>query len=793
MFKNYLKIAWRNFINGKLYSFINLSGLTIGMTSFILIALFVQYEISYDKQHEYVDDIYRVISEQPGNEYKGTDLFSGTPFPLGTAMVEDFPEVKAKTGIDLRKNLLSTDEEAFNEKGVFADKGFFDVFTVKLISGEGKSALVEPSNILLTESLAKKLFGNQSPLNQNVTFNRGTQFTVKGVIADPPKNQHFNYSYIASVDDAPYYSANEKAWGNNSAVTYVRLASGTDFKQLESKLLVYQKKSEEEYAKYGLEPPIYRLQPLKDIHLHSKVNFELEPNGDMNYVYLYSLIAIVILLLASINYMNLTTVRAAQRAKEIGITKVLGANKNQLKAQFLGESFLLTVFSFVLALGLASVLLPLFGQLLGKNIPFQYVGNTWLLFGMFSVAILTGGLSGLYPAVFLSRVSPVKAFKGNFLKNNGRNSWIRKGLVVGQFTAAIVLAIGSLIIYQQLQFTQDKNLGYTKEHIVHVPYATNEIANNENMIRNELLKNPRIKKVSMSTQIPLNFDNQGPISNWEGNTTEELLGVYRTFVDYDFVDVLGMEIVEGRTFSKDFATDEKEGYIINEAAAKALGWKTSVGKEFDEGHVIGVVKDFHIQKFNLAIEPLYMRIRPQWAKNFGQVIMAIDVENFEETKKYITSVLNAAVPLVPFEVKFLDDTYAQLYDSEIKLGSTFSIFTILALIIASMGMFGLVSHSILQRTKEIGIRKVLGSSTIAIVSLISKDYLRLVVISLLTASPIAYYFMNDWLQSFAYRIEMDWWAFLLVGFLALIIAIITISFQSIKASLANPARSLRTE
>ncbi|ASV30541.1 ABC transporter permease [Maribacter cobaltidurans] len=793
MFKNYIKIAWRNFIKGKLYSFINLSGLTIGMTSFILIALFVQYEISYDKQHEHVDDIYRVISEQPGNIYKGTDLFSGTPFPLGTAMVEDFPEVKAKTAFDLRKNLLSTDEEAFNEKGIFADKGFFDVFTVELISGKGKSALEEPSNILVTESLAKKYFGNQSPLNQNITFDRNTQFTVKGVIADPPKNQHFSYSYIASVSDAPYYSTNKSAWGNNTAVTYVRLESGTEPEELENKLLVYQKNYEEEYAKYGLEPAIFRLQPLKDIHLHSKVNFELEPNGDMNYVYLYSLIALVILSLASINYMNLTTVRAAQRAKEIGITKVLGAKKHQLKAQFLGESFLFTIFSFVLALGLASVLLPLFGQLLGKNIPFQYAGNTWLLFGMFGMAILTGGLSGLYPAVFLSRVSPVKAFKGNFLKNNGRNAWIRKGLVVGQFTAAIVLAIGSLIIYQQLQFTQDKNLGYTKEHIVHVPYSTNEIASNENVIRNELLKNPRIKKVSMSTQIPLNFDNQGPISNWEGNTTKELLGVYRTFVDYDFVDVLGMEIVEGRAFSKDFATDENEGYIINEAAAKALGWKTSVGKEFDEGHVIGVVKDFHIQKFNLAIEPLYMRLRPQWAKNFGEVIMTIDVENFEETKKYITSVLNAAVPLVPFDVKFLDDTYAQLYDSEIRLGSTFNIFTVLALIIASMGMFGLVSHSILQRTKEIGIRKVLGSSTVAIVSLISKDYLRLVVIALLTACPMAYYFMNDWLQGFAYRIEIDWWVFLLVGFMALIIAIVTISFQSIKASLANPVKSLRTE
>ncbi|WP_149274589.1 ABC transporter permease [Pareuzebyella sediminis] len=793
MFKNYLKIAWRNFKKGKLYSFINLTGLTIGMTSFILIALFVQYELSYDRQHENVDDIYRVISQQPGNEYKGTDLFSGTPLPLGTAMVRDFPEVEAKTTIDLRSNLLSKGEEVFSEKGIFADNGFFEVFTIKQISGEGKSALEEPLNVLLTESLAKKFFGDESPLDRTITFERKTEFTIKGVIADPPKNQHFSYSYIASISEAPYYSHNKNAWGNNVAVTYVKLASGTDSKELEDKLLVYQKNSEEEYAKYGLEPPIYKLQPLKDIHLYSKVNFELEPNGDMKYVYLYSLIAFVILLLASINYMNLTTVRSAQRSKEIGMTKVLGASRRQLLFQFLGESFLFTIISFLLALFLAALLLPEFGQLLNKNIPLDLVGNRWLLLGMFSMAIVVASLSGLYPSVFLSGVSPAKAFKGHFLKNTGGNAWLRNGLVVAQFTAAIVLAIGSLIIYQQLQFTQDKNLGYDKDHMVHVPYSTPEIAENENVIRNELLKNPMINKVSISTQIPLEFDNQGPISNWEGNTTKQQLGVYRTFVDYNFIDVLGMEIVEGRAFSEDFAIDEKEGYIINEAAARSLGWKTSVGKAFDEGKVIGVVKDFHIQKFNLAIEPLYMRIRPEWAKNYGEVIMSISTDNYEETKKYITSVMNEAAPLVPFDVKFLDDTYAQLYNSEIRLGNTFNIFTILALFIASMGMFGLVSHNVVQRTKEIGIRKVLGSSTVAIVSLVTKDFLILVVVALLAACPIAYFFMNDWLLQFTYRIDMGWTAFVVAGVLAILVALVTISVQAIKAANTNPVKSLRTE
>ncbi|MGC1515978.1 MAG: ABC transporter permease [Maribacter sp.] len=793
MFKNYLKIAWRNFKKGKLYSVINLLGLTIGMISFILIALFIQYELSYDKQHDNVDDIYRVISKQPGNEFKGTDLFSGTPLPLGTAMVNDFPEVEAKTGIDLRTNLLSKGEEVFSEKGIFADKGFFEVFTIKLISGEGRSALEAPLNVLLTESLAKKLFGSESPLNQNITFDRRTEFTVKGVIADPPKNQHFSYAYIASISAAPYYFENSTAWGNNVAVTYVKLSEGTDSEKLETKLLAYRKNAEGAYAKEGLKPPMYQLQPLKDIHLSSKVNFELEPNGDLKYVYLYSLIAMIILLLASINYMNLTTVRSARRAKEIGMTKILGANRKQLLTQFLGESFLFTLFSFVLAMGFVSLLLPEFGQLLDKDIPFNIVGNKWLLLGMFSLAIIVGTFSGLYPAVFLSAVSPIKAFRGNFLKSTGRNVWLRNGLVVAQFTAAIVLAIGSLIIHQQLQYTQHKNLGYDREHIVHVPYSTHEIAENEEVIRNELVKNPNIHKVSISTLIPLNFDNQGFINNWQGNTTKQQLGIYRAFVDHHFMDVLGMELVEGRLFSEDVATDEKEGYIINEAASKALGWETSVGKEFDEGTVIGVVKDFHYQKFDLAIEPLHMRMRPEWTKTFGEVIMSVNADNFEETKKYIISVMNEAAPLVPFDVKFLEDTYAQLYDNEARLGSTFTMFTLLALFIASMGMFGLVSHSVLLRTKEIGIRKVLGSSTVAIVSLISKEFLKLVVISVLTACPVAYFFMDDWLQGFAYRVEMDWWVFALVGFMSLLIATITISFQSIRSALANPVKSLRTE
>lgn len=795
MLRNYFKIAWRNLVKDKLYAVINLTGLTIGMACFILIALYIQFEMSFDSHYEKADRMYRIVQQQKGNEYSGTDLFALSPRPIGIAMKNDFPEVEAYTNLSVWGALLIKDNESYDERGLYADKHLFDVFSIPVLEGSGMEALIDPNNILLTESLAKKIFGEESPIDKTILYNSERTMMVKGVIPDAPKNQHFTYSYIASIHLSSEYEHDLDRWISNNYYTYIALAEGSDYKSLQKKIKIYEKSTKQAFNNVGLTFfPEYILQPVKDIHLHSNMNMELGTNSDINYVYFFLFIAFIILILAAINYMNLAVAKSAQRAKEVGVSKVLGARKGHLILQFLGESFLFTFFSFIVAIVLAILLLPLFNDILDKDIPFNLVGSSWILFGMLFLGALVGVLSGLYPALFLSGVSPVKALKGNFLKNYKEGAVLRNTLVIGQFVVAIALAVGSIVVHQQVQFTQNKKLGYTKEHVVHVPYWEKEIAQKEDVIRDELLAHPKIHKVSFSPQLPMSLTSQGPVEVWEGNTTKDQLYIFRSFVDYNFIDLFEMELLEGRAFSKEFASDSTEAYILNESAVKKLGWETAVGKTFHDGRVRGVVKDFHLQTFDLAIEPLYMRLRHEgWDKNHGHVILKIDLADYENTKTFIESTMKAVVPLAPYEARYMEDSYAALYDKESRLAKAFNIFTFLALFIAVMGLFGLVSFQVLQRTKEIGIRKVLGSSISGIVKLLVKDFLKLVLTALLIATPIAYYFMHNWLQGYAYSISIQWWVFVLTGLLACSIAFIAISFQSIKAARSNPVKSLKTE
>ncbi len=794
MIKNYFKITWRNLFRHKMYSLINILGLTIGMTCFILIALFIQFELSFENHHEKADRIYRVVQQQKGNEYSGTDFFAVSPRPLGIALKNDFPEVEVVTNLDVWDALLVKDDESFQERGLYADKNLFDVFTIPILQGMGREALDDVNNILLTESLAKKIFGTTSALEKTL-MNGKREMTVKGIVADPPNNQHISYTYISSVKTKSYYENEIDRWVSNDYYTYFVLAEGYSYKDLEVKMKVYEKITKQAFNNVGFKfYPEYVLQPLEDIHLYSNMNMEIAPNGDIAFVNFFAFIAFIIIILAAINYVNLATARSAQRGREVGISKVLGAQKGQLILQFLGESFLFSFFSFLIALLLTILILPAFNELLDKSIPFSLLGSWWVFIGMLSVALLIGCLSGLYPAVFLSGVSPVKALKGNFLKSHKDGSILRNSLVIGQFVAAIVLAIGSTVIRQQVQFIQNKKLGYSKQQVVHVPYWEKEIAEKEDVLRAQLLAHPKIHKVSMSTELPMNLLSQGPIDTWEGNNTKDQLYIYRSFVDYDYIDLFEMELVEGRGFSREFATDSVEAYVLNELAIKKLGWKTAVGKKFNDGKIIGVVKDFHLQTFDLNIEPLYMTMRREpWDKEHGQVILKIDMDDYENTRAFIEKTLKAVAPLAPFEVQLMEDSYAALYEKESRLGKAFNVFTGLALFIAGMGLFGLVSFQVLQRTKEIGIRKVLGSSVSEIVRLLSKDFLKLVMISLVIAIPIAYFAMNNWLENYAYRIKIQWWIFVLAGMGAISVAFITISFQSIKAALVNPVKSLRTE
>ena len=762
------------------------------MTCFILITLYIQYELSYDKHHEKADRIYRVIQQQKGNDFRGTDLFALAPMPLVPTLKEGFPEVEAATTLQISDALLSHNEEVFSEQGLFSDEFVFDVFTFPVLKGDGKKALKDPNAILLTESLAKKYFADEPAIGKTLLFENDRPLTVKGIIQDIPDNQHFGFDYITSFKNLPYYEQDLGRWNSNNYRAYVVLPEGYDYKELEEKMTAFDEYTEAAYSSAPFGPKFF-LQPILDIHLRSRINFEMSANGDIRYVYLFASIAFIILLLASINYMNLATARSARRAKEVGMRKVLGARKGQLINQMLGESFFLTIISFLVALTLVDILLPAFNQLLDKPIPFHIIGNSWILVVMFSAALLVGGLSGLYPAVFLSAVSPIKAFRGTFLKNYKEGAVLRNILVIGQFTTAIVLAIGSVVIYQQLQFIQNKKLGFNRDQVVYIPFGQQEVNKKATTIKAELLDHPQIEKVSFATVLPLNSYNQGVENSWEGNVNQEELWIYRNYVDYDFFDLFEIELLEGRNFSPDYPTDTTATYILNESAVKALGWESPIGKQFRDGQVIGVVKDFHFQPFDLAIEPLWITFRNSGNSFNGNIVMKVNMDDLDGALAHIQQTMKTLLPQMPFEHRFLDDSYNQLYQSEKRFGQAFNIFTLLALFIACIGLFGLVSHNVLQRTKEIGIRKVLGASVTNIVELLSKDFLKLVIVALFLAAPIAWYAMRQWLENFAYRIELQWWVFALAGILAIGIAFLTVSLQSVKAALANPVESLRNE
>jgi putative ABC transport system permease protein len=541
----------------------------------------------------------------------------------------------------------------------------------------------------------------------------------------------------------------------------------------------------------------YFLQPMVDIYLRSGINMEVGATSDIRYVYLLGSIGLIILLLASVNYMNLATARSARRSKEVGIRKVMGALRGQVIGQLLGESFILTFFGFVLAVFLAYLLLPGFNHLIDQELPFNVMGNGWILTGMLTFGFLLGALSGLYPALIVSAVTPVKAFKGKVLDKLGAGLSLRNTLIVGQFMAAIVLAVSSVVVYQQLQYIKNKKLGFNRDHIVYVPFYDDRVNEKIPSIREHLLANPRIGKVSVSNNLILNTGNQGIVDQWEGNDQQRDLYCYRYFVDEEFLDLYEIPLAAGRNFSSAYPTDSTQSYLLNETAVKAVGWtpETAIGKTFRDGRVIGVVQDFHFQPMDLQIEPLFMKFRD--ARNqplrSGNVAMKVQGEDLGATLAYIRKTFKDAAPRTPFDFQFLDESFEGLYDSQKRLGQVFNIFTALALFIACLGLFGLVSYQIVQRTKEIGIRKVLGASAAGLVGLLSKDFLKLVGIALAIAIPLAWYAMQQWLNNFAYRIEIRWWIFLLVIVPALLIAFLTVGVQSLRAALANPVEALQEE
>ncbi len=802
MIKNYFKTAWRNLRKNKAFSFINIFGLAIGLTCFMLISAFVYNELSYDKYAPDAKDIYRVILSVTGNgdiaAYPDVDV------AVGKGMKDAFPEIKSFTRISPASDFIKYGNKQFKEQHLaFADSNFLQVFSIPLIEGNDIDALVQPNSVVITKAFAKKYFGNEEALGKTLAIGiNGAPYKVTGVINEVPENSHFHFDAFLSL--STWHIINE-TWSNLGMYTYLLLNKNADPKKLESKfpqLVAEHVVPETQHdmgvslaeAKKSINTFVFSLQPLTDIHLYSHTKYELEPNGDIQYVYIFSALALFILLLACVNFTNLSTARAVKRAREVGIRKVLGSLKKQLIIQFLTESVLLTFLSMLVAFALLFLLLPYFNQLSNREIPFGFFINYKSMLAMVLLIFITGIVAGIYPAFFLSSFNTIKVLKGSASQGSQRKP-LRSTLVVFQFFVSIALIIATIIVYQQLNFMQNKKLGYNKEQVLFLPDAR-LLGKNQTAFKQQLSENKNVVATSISRSVPgLPFMDGTEIypKNENGNGKEIHANIYH--VDDDYLKTLGIHIIKGRNFSKDFPTDSS-GVVINQAMVEELGWsgtnpieKTIVRSGQQQFKVLGVVANFNYASAKQKIAPLMMML----GNNYGGLVIKINTSNVKGFLSDLKKQWDSFNPEGPLDYTFLDDNFAKLYASEIRTQHIFSAFAIIAIIIASLGLFGLSAFVIEQRKKEISIRKVLGASVQNLLLLVSKDFLLLVGIAFLISVPVTWWAMHKWLQDFAYRINIHWWVFVLAGMIAILISVLTISFQAIKAAISNPVKSLKIE
>jgi len=798
MLKNYFKIAVRNLLRHKGYTLINISGLAVGMACCLLIVLFVQDELSYDRYHENANRIHRLRVERfaSGGE---TELVARAAAPMAPAIINDYPQVERAVRISQRTYLVERgDQRFYEEKFLWADSTLFDVFSFMLVKGNPKTALAAPHSVVLTEELAKKYFGDEEPMGQLLTIEK-REVKVTGIVQRPPAQSHFTFDLLGSFSTLEILNqrpSTQWGWWNLGYHTYLLLAPGAPAADLQAQLRELPSRYVGDEEKQSGYRQFLYLQPLTDIHLHSHYRGEIEPNSDIAYVYVFSAVALFILIIACINFMNLATARSAQRAKEVGMRKTAGAVKSQLVGQFLGESILLAIFAFVVALLLIEFFMPSFNQLANKALSPRYFEQIPFFAGAFLFAAIVGVVAGIYPAFALSAFQPVEVLKGK-ASSGAKGAFLRKGLVVFQFAISVALIVGSMVAFHQMRFMQSKNLGFQKEQMVVLNMRNNdEVRHRYEFFKTELGQIPAVIDAAFSSSVPGRGNNTNVISRKEG-MNEEGQTMSILAVDYDFVQNYGLELVSGRTFSKNFATDTA-AFVINEATVKALGWRTAeeaVGNKLtrqfsDTRQIIGVVKDFHFSSVQNAIEPLVLQIHPRW---FNYVSVHIDAKDVSGALSQLREKYQALAPGRPFEYFFLDDDFDRQYRLEERVSQILNVFTAITIFVACLGLFGLASFMAEQRTKEIGIRKVLGATVSNVTLLLSKDFVKLVLAANLLAWPAAYFAMNKWLQAFAYRIDLGWWIFALAGGVALFIALLTVSTQAIKAALTNPVEALRYE
>jgi len=807
MLKNYFTTATRNILKNRVYSFLNITGLAIGVMAFIMIMLYVRHELSFDKYHSKAEQIYRVTTRGSlaGNDF----TMVSSPAPAGPAFMEEIPGVINFTRVrNFGFPVIRYGEKVFSEELWYtADSSFFDVFDVIFIQGDSKTALKEPNTVVLTRSTAERYFGSEDPMGKTLNSDKRRDYVVTGVIEDPPVNTHFQYDFLASLMSYAG-QANDGMWVSLNFFTYLLLDENTAPEQIVAEfpgmvdkyagpqisqfMGVSWEKLTEEGTSFG-----FFLQPMLDIHLKSHFEFELGQNGNMLYLKIFSIVALFILVIACINFMNLATARSTKRSKEVGIRKTLGSNRSQLIQQFLTEAILLSFISFVVAVLLVKLLLPAYNMLGGFSLEFNLFSDPVILPSLFLLMLLVGGISGSYPAFYLASFNPLKVLKGS-PQSSGHKSWLRSGLVVFQFVISITLFTGAMIIYGQLKYIQNKDLGYDKERVVIVE-KTDDIRDQIHAFKEELKQYPRIVSVSNSSFL-IGHNTSRNVRQIQGQPSEDAVIFSNFRTDPFFAETYGLELVKGRYFSD--RPGDSLAAVINETAANLLGLDDPIGKIIvNKGMdpenpilspIIGVVKDFHMQSLHWEIRP--MLAEPFGANGSGRfTAVKISSDDILGTVAYIEEVWKKYAQDQAFEYVFLDDDFHQLYISEERTSKIVTVFTILALFIASLGLFGLASFIAEQRTKEVGIRKVLGASVGNIYGLLSKDILKLVAIAAVVSWPLAYIVMNRWLENFAYRIEFNQSLFFMAGGLAFIIAQATVTRQALKTATSNPVESLKYE
>ncbi len=792
MFKNYFKTAWRNIVRNKAFSVINVMGLALGLTCSLLIMLWVQDERSVDTFHANGKYLYQVYER---NYYDGkVDAGYSTQGLLADELKRVVPEIQYASGFEYAappgsQSTFEAGNKIAKMNGMFAGADFFSMFSYQLLQGKATTALSEPSGIAISERMAEYFFGSaEKATGKMIRFENKDELKVTAVFENIPANSSQQFDFLRSWSDFVKENDWVHNWGNTDPQTFVQLKPGADAAQVESKIKDFIYRYKEKDKSFITE---LALQPYTEKYLHSTFKDGYIDGGRIEYVRLFSIIAVFILLIACINFMNLATARSAKRAKEVGIRKVVGALRSALIIQFVGEAVLITFFSIIIAIILAALLLPAFNGLTGKQLvlPFNEPIFWTIIVGLL---VITGFVAGSYPALFLSSLKPVRVLKGS-LKFSWREGFFRKALVVFQFTLSIFLIIGTIVVYRQVNYIQTKNLGYDRNNLVYIPIE-GDLVKNYDLFKQEATANTAIVNVSKMRNSPTAIFHHTTSIEWPGKDPNLSVSFADGVVGYDFVKTMNLQLQSGRDFSKDFGTDSA-GFLLNETAVKKIGFKNAVGKTITwgnhRGRVIGVLKDFHFNSMHEAIEPLIMRLDENW--NWGTILVRIKAGKTKEAIADLQKICKELNPKFPFTYQFSDLEYAKLYTSEAVVSKLANIFAFLAIFISCLGLFGLATFTAEQRTKEIGVRKVLGASVPNIISLLSTNFLKPVILAFFIAFPVAWYVMSNWLRSYAYKIDIGWWMFALAGLLTVCIAMLTVSYQSIKAAVANPVKSLRTE